>query len=356
MTSSAVPPWFKLKLDGKPLSAAILPHLLSLTMDESASLLDAVTIVFSVPMTQARYDLIKALKAVPGVTYSFKCGSGGKTSKEYTGYITKVDYKLTRMSMLVITLTGVDALIRLDNARIPGAEPWPSIKAAMDKMAKDAKLDGCELVDFKPTEEPVTQAEETDLAFLAAFAKKNGFTIAVVDKKLIARGIGKASANATQKVAFEDDIVSMNVNTDIGKVFTKAQAVTYDSKTTKDVSVESGKSKLENISGGKTGADYAKKAFGERMILLPNQVNQESSRLKQETEGKLQESNMHFLNGSIELYGRPDILTGSKIEITDGYWPFKGTFLADKVVHSIMPGASFKTTVTIKSDSLPPGP
>lgn len=356
MPTSAVPPWFELKLDGAALGATVLPHLNRVEMSEAVSTLDSITIEFSVPMTAARYAIIKEMKAIPGKKYSFKCGSAGKESKEYTGIIMTVSHSLSRDSMLKITLTGVDELVKLKKARVPQAEGWETLKAALDKMATDASLDGVELVDYSATEKPIFQEGKEDLQFLAAFAKDNGFAVRVVDNKLKFVPLAEDHAGSTQKVAWESDVVSMNVTTDISEVYTKAQAVTYDSKTVEDVSVESDKAKLKNISGGKTGAEYASAAFGERMILLPNQVDQESTKLTQETEGKLQDSNMKFLKGAVTLYGRPDIFAGSSLEVTDGYWPFKGTFFVEQVKHTIAPGAGFKTTVNIVSDSLPPEP
>lgn len=356
MPTSAVPPWFELKLAGAKLSDTMLPHLNRVEMSEAVSTLDSITIEFSVPMTAARYDLIKQLKAIPGENYIFKCGSAGKTSKEYTGIIMTVSYSLSRDSMLKVTMTGVDELVKLKKARVPQAEGWETLKAALDKMATDANLDGVELVDFKATEKPIFQEGKEDLQFLAAFAKDNGFALRVVEKKLKFVPLAEDHAGSAQKVAWEDDVVSMNLTADISEVYTKAQAVTYDSKKVEDVSVEADKSKLKNISGGKTGAEYASTAFGERIILLPNQVDQESTKLTQETEGKLQDSNMKFVKGSVTLYGRPDVYAGSTIEVTDGHWPFKGKFFVEQVKHTIAPGAGFKTTVQLVSDSLPAEP
>ncbi len=357
MSTSAIPPWFELKLAGTALSEAMLPHLNRVEMSEAVSTLDTITIEFSVPMTAARYDLIKTLKAVPGQDYSFKCGSAGKESKEYTGIIMTVAHSLSRDSMLKITLTGVDELVKLKNARLPQAEGWETLKAALDKMATDANIKGgVELVDFQATEKPIFQEGKEDLKFIADFARVNGFALRVVDTKLKFIPLAVDHAGSAQTVAWDSDLVSMGITTDISDVYGKAQAVTYDSKTAEDVTVDADKSTLKTISKGKTGAEYASVPFGDRLILLPNKVDQESSQLTQETEGKLQESNMKFLKGSMTLYGRPDVYAGSTIEVTDGYWPFKGVFFAEQVKHTIAPGAGFKTTVTIASDSLPPEP
>ncbi|MFT5587724.1 MAG: phage protein D, partial [Cognaticolwellia sp.] len=185
MPTSAVPPWFELKLADEALTAVVLPHLNRVEMSEAVSTLDSITIEFSVPMTAARYTLIDLMKAVPGKNYSFKCGSAGKESKEYTGVIMTVSYSLSRDAMLKITLTGVDELVKLRNARLPQAEGWETLEAALDKMAKDAGFKGgVELVDFQATEKPIFQEGQEDLKFISDFAKANGFSVRVADTKL----------------------------------------------------------------------------------------------------------------------------------------------------------------------------
>lgn len=356
MPTSATPPWFELKLGGSALTADELPHLNRVEMTEAVSQLDSITIEFSIPMTSARYDIISTLKAISGGDYSFKCGSNGKESKEYTGVIMTVSHSLSRDSMLKITLTGVDELVKLKSARLPQAEGWESLETALDKMATDAGFKGIELIDFQATELPIFQEGTEDLKFIADFARVNGFAVRVSDTKLKFFKVGTDHADGPQTIAWNEDVVSMNITTDISEVYGKAQAVTYDTKKVEDVSVETDKASLKTISGGKTGAEYASAAFPNRLILLANKVDAVSSSLTQEAEGKLQESNMKFLKGTIAVYGRPDLYPGSNIEITDGYWPFKGVFYVEQVKHTIAPGAGFKTTITIASDSLPPEP
>ena len=357
MSTSAIPPWFELKLGGSPLSATELPHLNRVEMSEAVSTLDSITIEFSIPMTSARYDIISKLKAISGENYSFKCGSAGKESKEYTGVIMTVSHSLSRDSMLKITLTGVDELVKLKGARLPQAEGWETLEAALNKMATDAGFSGgAEIVNYQATEKPIFQEGVEDLKFIADFARVNGYTVRVADTKLKFVPVGTDHADGPQSVAWSDDLVSASITTDISEVYGKAQAVTYDSKTMEDVSVETDKATLKKISGGKTGAEYASKAFPNRLILLANKVDAETSQMDQETQGKLQDSNMKFLKGSLTLYGRPDLYPGSTIEVKDGYWPFKGVFYVEQVKHTIAPGAGFKTTVNIVSDSLPPEP
>ncbi|MED5373158.1 MAG: hypothetical protein VX899_19220 [Myxococcota bacterium] len=358
MPASALPPAFTLKIADAELDKELMEHMIRIEMSESVSALDAITIEFSVPMTADRYTLIKASEKWIGAEYCFECVSGGVKSKQYKGMLMGMTHDFGRDATWKITLTGVDQLAKLRRGRVPNEANWQSLKDAISTMASEVGLSAGDILEYQPTDKELQQNEKEDLAFLSEFAKKVGFAVRELDGKLhFMPTVADHAAKSSASVSWKKDVVSMNLTADISGVYSKVMTVAYDSKAVEDIKAEADKGALKAYSGGKTGAEFVSSAWKtDRMMFLPAQVDRSSSELKQEAEGKLKESNMSFIKGKVTLYGRPDIHAGSKVTVKDGHWPLSGDFFVNQVNHSIAPGAGFKTTLDIVSDSLPTGP
>lgn len=350
MSKFGATPYVELSIGGKALDATLMRYATKLEISEARDMMDQLVVTFSLPQVESRYKLIDMVE--PGVEYKLKVTAAETSSIEYQGYVQGIKHTLGRTGAWTVEITGLDGLVLLKRNRPP--KKWASLKEALETIASEAGLDGAKIQGYNATETELYQESDEDLTFLAKYAKSQGFVLRVAEKTLYFTRRDLPDSSAPAKLTWKEDILTMNLQADIGEVYTEVHVAAHNYVQDKAILAKSTDSDLKGVSSTKSLATkFAKTCFGKRILIMNNDSDAETSAMKDKAKAKMIAGADSFVSGDITCIGHPEIVAGSVVEITDGTWPLTGKFLISKATHSIMPGVGLRTKLTFTSDSLP---
>jgi phage protein D len=262
------------------------------------------------------------------------------------GDLLEVTYERSSRGLRLV-LVGVDALHRLRSAAAPKlweASHTDIVSQIAQKHGLTAKTDG---VSTQAGTE--LQQDQDDAVFLRNLAREHHYYVRVVGKELhFKRWAGVGSA---LRVTWADDLHDITLRASLEGLVSKVTVTGWDPEADQAVTGTALPTDLKKTSGGSTGVDLAKKAFGELPITLNHAGYVAATNAKARAVAELQRRAERFVSGTARLPGTPKARAGLPFTVAAAGWPFSGTFLIREARHVF--DGRYATSVDFVSDSFP---
>lgn len=175
-----------------------------------------------------------------------------------------------------------------------------------------------------PTYKVVQQWNQSDLAFLRERARLLQAEIWMVDGKLYFQTRDKRPASELTLVR-GNDIISVRVRADLAHQRTKVAVAGFDAQSRDAINEEAeGDAIQAEISGGRTGVDILKDAFGERESFRVRETPLTSAEATAWARAEMLRRARAFVTVSATTRGTPDLVVGSRLTLERCGAPFDG--------------------------------
>lgn len=341
-------PNFKLTIDGSALSDELKTHVVSIQFVDSQDELDAMHVTLVVPQTADRESIVSFCKV--GVEAELELGYGDSLDLTWTGDVVSLRHAWSDSSNWTVTISAIDQLERLRTAR---EKVWEDgVTDVIEKIAGEAGF-GKDVQGVQATTSLLFQNGIDDLTFVKNLADEFNYFVRVLDKKLFFGRKAEASMGGKTTVTYGEDLVSVEWEANLKKVFTEVNVTSYNSITGEAIAGVSDADVSSPISGGDTGPTLAGNLFGKRVFYETVSTSDVQSSADEKAKAIFEGAAETFLRGSLTCLGNPAARSGGDLEIKKAPHPFSGTFKIIKAVHSYDPETGYLTTIGFMSNSLP---
>ncbi len=333
----------ELSIDGE--KDLFAPMLDLIEHSESMDALNALVARLNVPQSMWDADLASKLKV--GAPFEVTIGA-----RVLTGDITRVSFRRGRDAGLHVTVFGLEALHRLRNQRISSV-----LEQAHDKVAETLIKNAgakAKAQAVSATAEEVVFIGDNMLTAIKKIARERNFAVYYDGKSVnfVPRSKGSGSplkllwGFQVKEAEYDFDLVDVVTGTKvIGRDYVKGPDV---------VEYEAKESDLNKISKGDTAVAVRKKAFGEGLVIIPEQVHAaDMSEIKERAIGELQHRAESFATGKLKCTFQSKAAPGGLVEVEAAGWPFTGPWMINAVTNTRSITDGLYTTVEFFSDSLP---
>lgn len=336
------PKGIELSLNGE--KKEIGKYLNFVEFSESLDSMNALVARLNLP-TPASGKLIKKLE----VGAPFTCSVG---SRDFEGDITRVSFRQSRRSGLDVTVFGLEKLHRLRHQRISRVLEQTRDKIASILIKEAGAKAKAQAV--AATAEEVVFVGDNMLTAIKRLARERNFAVHF-DGKAVNFKPRSVAAGSTLKLVWGYQVHEGAFDIDLVDVVTGAKIIGRDYTKGPDVvEYEAKESDLQKISKGKTAVGIRKKAFGENLLILPEQVHSaDMSEIKERAIGELQNRAESFVRGKLTCLFQPKAVPGGLVEIEETVWPFTGPWMISGVTNTRSNTEGLSTKIEFFSDSLP---
>jgi phage protein D len=334
----------EVQIDGKN---DVMEHVEWLEFAEALDRLDALVVEVAIPKHGTASDLVT--KIAPGKPYTVKLFDDDDAEVgSASGDVVEVGYGYVPGQGQRLTILGLDCLHRLhvtQPAKLWEASHSDIVKQIASRNGLTAKADG-----VSTTAGFVLQGDGSDGVFLRNLAREHNYVVRAVDKELHFKRATPAGGQV--KVVWADDVREIKLRANVQNLVSKVTVHGFDPKQDKVIQGQATPAQLKKITGSDTGVALAKKAFGERELILNQAGYVAASNAKERAVAELQSRAERFVEGTVLVNGKPDARAGKKVQIKDAAWPFAGTFFIRQARH-LFDGGGYRTAIDFSSDSLP---
>lgn len=313
---------------------------------EAIDELDALVVEVSVHRTGDADTLVNML--TPGAAFKVELYDAGTLKNEGVGDLVEVRHHRRQTGAYDIVAVGLDGLHRLRNSK-----PAELVEGTTkDAVAAIATRHSLTLVadDVDTTESWQFMDDQDDAIYLRNFARAHNYYVRVVDTDLKFK---KRVVTGAVTATWGEDILELSMRTNIEGQVSKVTVMGFDMLQEADVKGEAALTDLKKISGGDTGANIAKTAFGETELIVNQSHYTQVTDAKAHAVAELQRRAERFVEGTCVVIGNPAALSGAKLTIENAGWPMSGDFLIRQTRHVQDTVHGYRTYIDFISDSLP---
>lgn len=342
-------PSFEIVLDGVTLSGSTLRHLLRAELRESLDALDALTLTLVVPQNPGEVTGL----AKPGSSFVVRLGQGDER-REVHGSIVEVSHSRGVSAPWTLTFSGLDRLHELTRKRAKKVRQG-SDASVVQQIASECGLRP-EIEDVNATGDYTLQLNEDYASFLLRVARANDYIVRIEDHDTL-RFSRRLSAYQAANVSLRwgEDIEQIELSACVRDVVSEVKVRGWNPLQGEWVSGSASAADLAKFSGGSTGPELARAAFGEWVLEVDNAKVSSSSKAKAMAKVELQRRANSFVSGTVECPGLPGAVSGARLSIANAGKPLSGDFVIGETMHALTPDAGYRTTIRFFSDSLPRG-
>lgn len=342
----AANPVFKLSLNGREVGGRSLRHLLSVELTESMDSMDALSVQMMVP-SDADEVLSLARVGVPFVATL----QDGEFKRTIDGDIVEVSHARSASAPWTVSLRGLDGMHRLKCTgslqRCDGTH-----SEVVREIAKRNQLKP-EVEDVNATFDEMMQLG-SDAETLHSLARKHNYIVRVQDGCLrFMRGSDPADTEPIVMV-WGENLDDVQISWHIDGLQTEMEGRGYDHERNQELSALADARDLRRISQGPLGVELAQKALGRRPGSPGRSSSGQLTGVRQQAISDFQREAEQFLTGTVNGIGCPQAQSGRLLELR-GAGPLSGRYLIRETRHSFGSGVGYRSSLSIVSDSLPPG-
>jgi phage protein D len=187
--------------------------------------------------------------------------------------------------------------------------------------------------------------------FISGLAHDNGFEFALSGRTLYFVA-PKQERSADAALAWGRDLLSFNPQLKTDAMFTEVVVRAWDRAGRRLIEgrARAGDERRQE-QGKRFGSEVARDIYGQAIRVITDRPLTSSAEAQKLALAELQKSSDGFIEGTVELVGRPDLLPGKTVELRDlGNW-FSGKYYIDKVTHKIG-SEGYRTTCGLKRNAV----
>lgn len=250
-------------------------------------------------------------------------GAGADARTVFDGYVTALEAVFREGREPEVVVFAEDKLMDLRMTRRMKTYEKMTDAEMAESIAGEHNIDA--QVDAKgPTYDIVQQWNQSDLAFLRARARKIQAEIWYADSTLHFKTRDKRTATALTLVQ-GNHIIDFQGRADLAHQRTKVKVSGYDASLRDVIDEEAGEEAIQaEISGGRTGPQILKQAFGERISYRVREVPLVGTEATDWARAEMLRRARGFVTVVAVTRGSPDMVVGSRLTLERVGQPFNG--------------------------------
>lgn len=268
----------------------------------------------------------------------------------FNGEITGLEPEFRSDEVPILTVRAHDRRHRLMRGRKTRTFTRVKDSDVAARVAREAGLTP-EVTDTAAVLDYVLQANQTDLEFLEARARRLGFEVVVEGKTLRFRPHANTGAEVLTLSRDADLIEFYPRLTTLGQ----AGEVTVRGWSPKDKAAVVGRAGAFDVggtmAGGLAGPAVADQAFGAASIASVDQPVFNQTEADRIAAGRLREMALASVTGEGVAVGRPDLKAGTVIRVEGFGRRFSGLYYLTSVCHTYLPGRGYRTAFTVRRNA-----
>lgn len=277
-------------------------------------------------------------------------GNGKQTATLMVGEITGLEFEIDRQEAPTLVVRGYDLRHRL--MRGHKTRSFAKIKDSeiASQIARDAGLTAT-VEDSKIKLEYVLQHNQTDLDFLQSRARRIGYEVAIVEKKLFFQP-PRNGASKTLTLTYGIDILAFSARLSNMNQMSMVEVRSWDIKSKEVITAKSSSGNVQsNMGGRENGPRSFQKAFGQASQVIVNDPVSNTSEAKQLASGQLETLALQYVTGSGECQGNPMLRAGDVIEIAGVGKRFSGLYYVTSATHTHSASDGYQTEFEVRRNA-----
>lgn len=338
-------PQFNLTLNGTLLNDDTLRYVQAMSLEESMSEIDMLEVRVVLPESPTELTRLSGILKL-GAPFLAELNYGTAVIRQVQGDIVERTIDFSNSGLRSVVLRGFDGLFRLKQKRL--SRHWNApLTTIVSTIATEHTLTADTAgVDATPIHE--FQNNESNAAFLKRLASQFGCRLSAGDGKLKFTPLSTPPTPVTVKPT---SLGQFQVTQCLHDIPTSVVVRGWDVKTNAAVTGTSITASLQKVSGGMSGPEVVQKIFGDTVLEVDNSELSTAAACKAYAQSLLQERAFGLVDGSLVLPGRPELVSGSKINVK-GVGNQSGFYLIRSTCHSLEPSRGYETLLGLASDSL----
>jgi phage protein D/phage baseplate assembly protein gpV len=335
---------FTIKVGGSALSTELFEDVVELLVDSNRHLPDMVQITFNSAHTGVMDDATFKIGAPIEVNVD---DNNGASHLLFKGEITALEAEFTEEHHPLLIVRGYDKSHRLHRGKKNTTHLKMKDSAVVQKLAGNAGL-SADVDTTKATHEYILQYHQTDMEFIRALARRNGFEVYVEKERLYFKKPAPPSSASveltwgTELLRFRPRVAASH---QVNEVTVKGWAP--QQKEAVEGTVTSATNKQHQGGESKDGAAVAKSAFGDAQSLDVNLPVTTPDEAKEMAQAIFNRMNSDFVTAEGLCTGTPTMKAGAVVDIQGVGTRFGGTYVLTTVTHIYRPEEGYKTEFTV---------
>lgn len=277
----------------------------------------------------------------PGKELSLEMGFGGETDAVFTGLIIKQGIRQLGNGPALFYLELKHPAVKMIHRRGNAVFPEMSDGDAIEKILKEAKVDGDVDADFTTTHKELVKVNVSDWDFLVTRAEANAkFVYTQLDGKVAVKKPKVSKADVVETLVYGQNIYEIEAEIDARNQYKKVDAHTWDFISQAQIHGES--TGLPHIAehGSTVTSENLAGIFGEGGFEMfhAGRVDGENE-LKALAEAKLQKSRLSKIRGRVRIRGDVAFEPGKTVELEGFSKVFDGLAFVSGVRHTFRAGS-----------------
>lgn len=338
-------PNFSLTLNGTLLNDDTLRYVQYMSLEESISEIDMLEVRILLPDSTTEQTRLSGMLKL-GAPFLAELNYGTAAVRKVQGDIVERSIDFSNDGTRCVVLRGFDGLFRLKQKRL--SRHWNSpISTIVSTIASEHTLTA-DTAGVDATSIHEFQNNESNAAFLKRLASQAGCRLSSADGKLSFTPLSTPPTPVTVKPT---SLARFQVTQCLHDIPTSVVVRGWDVKTNAAVIGTSITASLQKVSGGMSGPEIVQKILGDNVLEVDNSELTTATACKAYAQSLLQERAFGLVDGTLVMMGRPELVSGSKINIK-GVGNQSGNYLIRSTCHSLEPGRGYETALGLASDSL----
>jgi phage protein D len=335
-------------VNGRPLPAAALPDLRSVTVQEDLRALSMFTLeLHNWDDEKLRVSWSDSPEFAVGNEVQISLGYVGDLHKVMVAEITSLEPVFTAGEQSVLMVRGYDLRHRLLRGQKSRTFLHTKDSEIVVQIARESglkwKADDSQIVyDY------VIQSNETNLGFLQRRSSLNGYEVFVRNKTLYFRRPKFADPPAS-RLSLGEHITEFSPRL---STLYQPSAVTVRAWDIMKKEVVIATAEYLPYTGGEvSGPDQARRAFGAADVTLAGQPASNLGEATSIAQAEFSTEALAFVEGDVVAFGRPQLLAGTVVDISGAGERFSGRYYITSVTHTVTPENGYQTSFTVQRNA-----
>ncbi len=342
---------FDLLINGEAVPVALAAHVSSITVDDDAlwPCMFALEVSGSDNYGEERVWVDDELFAV-GNSIEIKMGYAEDLQTVLVGEVTGLEPEFLHHRLPSLLVRGYDRRHRLMRGRKTRTFVQQKDSDIAAQIADEAGL-AVETQDSGVQYDYVLQANETDMEFLQARARRIGYELLMVNKKLIFRAASSGRPE-TLSLSPEHDLLEFRPRLSSLRQASEVTWRGWDAKEKREILGRAGTGNETTVMGGRqSGAAVSRKAFGSAVEVVSERPPQTQAEADQLAAARFNDLALTFIEGEGVCRGNARLRAGETIKLEGLGLRFSGLYYVTAASHQYTSHHGYYTNFTVRRNA-----
>ena len=351
--SRPLTPSFQIVINGSTLPVAVESRVTGMIVDQDVRLPDmfSMELAASDDSEQPTAWIDDSSLFAVGNTFDVQLGYFDDMASVLIGEITGLEPRFSFDRQPILTIRGHDRRHRLNRDRKTRTFVQRKDSDIASQIAGEVGLTA-ETTDSAVSHDYVLQANQTNLEFLQARARRIQYEVIVQDKTLLFRPASNAESEVLT-LTLEDDLLEFYPRLSAMLPVSESAVRGWDPKEKKEIVSRARQGdEVSKMGGQTTAAVLVENAFGAAVGQISNYPIATQAEADQIAKGRFNHSALGLITGDGLCQGRTDLRAGKVIKVDGVGTRFSGQYYVVNAVHRFSAQHGYTTHFTVERNAL----